>query len=72
MEASHSRLRILINGLHSKSGGGVTYLRNMVPLMADDPTIDLHLCLHEDQAGLLSLASAMVRRDRPEPSAFIT
>ena len=54
MEASHSRLRILINGLHSKSGGGVTYLRNMVPLMADDPTIDLHLCLHEDQAGLLA------------------
>jgi glycosyltransferase involved in cell wall biosynthesis len=54
MEARHSRLRILFNGLHSKSGGGVTYLRNMVPLMADDPTIDLHLCLHEDQAGLLS------------------
>ncbi len=54
MEARHSRLRILFNGLHSKSGGGVTYLRNMVPLMADDPTIDLHLCLHEDQAGLLA------------------
>ncbi len=54
MEARHSRLRILFNGLHSKSGGGVTYLRNMVPLMADDPAIDLHLCLHEDQAGLLA------------------
>ena len=54
MEAHHPRLRILFNGLHSKSGGGVTYLRNMVPLMADDPAIDLHLCLHEDQAGLLA------------------
>lgn len=53
MEARQSPLRILFNGLHSKSGGGVTYLRNMVPLMADDPAIDLHLCLHEDQKDLL-------------------
>ncbi len=39
MEARHSRLRILFNGLHSKSGGGVTYLRNMLPMLAADPEL---------------------------------
>ncbi|MFA6021924.1 MAG: hypothetical protein WC722_16800, partial [Rhodospirillales bacterium] len=39
------RIRLLIDGLHSKSGGGVTYLRNILPLLADDEGIDLHLCI---------------------------
>lgn len=45
-------VRALINGLHAKSGGGLTYLRNMLPLMALDPDVDLHLCLHESQRDL--------------------
>lgn len=43
------RIKVLFNGLHSKSGGGLTYLKNILPLMARDPAVDLHLCVHEDQ-----------------------
>lgn len=50
---SGRRIRLLVNGLHSKSGGGVTYLRNMLPLLAADDEIDLHLCIQEDQRSLL-------------------
>ena len=37
------RVRVLINGLHAKSGGGVTYLRNMLPRLANDGRLELHL-----------------------------
>lgn len=46
-------LKVLINGLHAKSGGGVTYLRNMLPFFAADPQIETHLCLHHSQAGII-------------------
>jgi len=42
-------LRFLLNGLHSKSGGGLTYLKNILPVMARDRQVDLHLCVHKDQ-----------------------
>jgi glycosyltransferase involved in cell wall biosynthesis len=46
-------LRILINGLHSKSGGGVTYLRNILPALAkEDPGLELHLLIHSKQMPL--------------------
>ncbi len=48
-------IRILVNGLHSKSGGGVTYLRNMLPLLAADCGVDLHLCIHKDQRDILPM-----------------
>ncbi len=44
-----SRTRVLFNGLHSKSGGGLTYLKIILPLMARDRQVDLHLCVHKDQ-----------------------
>ncbi|MDA1090501.1 MAG: glycosyltransferase family 1 protein [Proteobacteria bacterium] len=47
------RTRVLFNGLHSKSGGGLTYLNNILPLMAGASDIDLHLCIHEDQREFL-------------------
>lgn len=46
-------LKVLINGLHAKSGGGVTYLRNMLPFFASDRSIETHLCLHESQANII-------------------
>ena len=49
----HKRHRLLINALHARTGGGVTYLRNVLPLMAKDPRLDLHVCLHEDQSDIL-------------------
>jgi len=45
--------RILINALHARTGGGVTYLRNMLPLMAEDDRLKVHVCLHEDQRSVL-------------------
>ena len=47
------RTRVLFNGLHSRSGGGLTYLSNILPLMARDRDIELHVCVHEDQVKRL-------------------
>ena len=55
------RHRILINALHARTGGGVTYLRNMLPLMAQDPRLKVHVCLHEDQKKLLPTSLEGVR-----------
>tara|TARA_R110002110_G_scaffold56163_9_gene159874 strand:- start:271 stop:1449 length:1179 start_codon:yes stop_codon:yes gene_type:complete len=49
------KLRVLINGIHAKSGGGVTYLQNILSLLADDPELELHLFLHRDQFTLFGL-----------------
>ena len=46
--------RILLNALHAKSGGGITYLRNMLPRLAADDRLDLHLLIHTDQLSLFS------------------
>ncbi len=43
------KTRVLINGLHAKSGGGITYLRNVLPLISEDPRLEIHLFLHVDQ-----------------------
>lgn len=45
-------LALLVNGLHAKSGGGITYLRAMVPRLAAAPGVTPHLCLHESQREL--------------------
>jgi glycosyltransferase involved in cell wall biosynthesis len=55
------RVRVLVNGLHAKSGGGITYLRNILPRLADDSDLDIHLFLHEDQADLLAPIDDRVR-----------
>lgn len=44
--------RVLVNGIHAKSGGGVTYLRNMLPLFANNPALDVHLIIHRDQHAI--------------------
>ncbi len=54
-------LRVLINGAHAKSGGGVTYLRNILPELAAQPGLELHLFLHKDQFNLFYPVSENVR-----------
>lgn len=49
---NHRPIRVAVNGLHAKSGGGVTYLRNIMPLMALDQRLELHLFLDRRQYGL--------------------
>ena len=46
--------RVLVNGIHAKSGGGVTYLRNVLPLFGANPDLDVHLIIHKDQQDLYS------------------
>jgi glycosyltransferase involved in cell wall biosynthesis len=43
------KICILVNALHARSGGGVTYLRNMFSLLAQDKRLELHLFLENDQ-----------------------
>ena len=59
--SQNRRVRVLINALHAKSGGGVTYLRNMLPLMAEDDRLELHLFLHIDQFDLFAPVDDRVR-----------
>lgn len=54
-------LCIVINGLHAKSGGGVTYLRNILPELARLPDVELHLFLHKDQFDLFYPINENVR-----------
>ncbi|MDE0539495.1 MAG: glycosyltransferase family 1 protein [Rhodospirillales bacterium] len=56
-----NKIRVLVNGIHAKSGGGVTYLRNILPLLADDDDLDIHLILHRDQSELYGNLSEKVR-----------
>ena len=53
-------LRVMINATHSKSGGGVTYLRNILPHLAAMPELELHLLLHKDQLELFYPVSETV------------
>ncbi|MBO6946833.1 MAG: glycosyltransferase family 4 protein [Rhodospirillales bacterium] len=43
---------VVINGIHAKSGGGVTYLRKMLPELAKAESFDIHLLLHAEQFEL--------------------
>ncbi len=54
-------IRVLVNGIHAKSGGGVTYLRNIMPLLAEDSDFELHLFMHRDQFKLFELLDERVR-----------
>jgi len=55
------RLRVLVNGIHAKSGGGVTYIRNILPLLAEDQELEIHLFIHCDQFEVLNVLSEHVR-----------
>ena len=44
--------RVIVNGIHSKSGGGVTYLRKILPLLSKMPELEIHLFIHKSQFHL--------------------
>ena len=43
---------VIVNGIHAKSGGGVTYLRRILPLLAKNSMLDIHFFIYEDQFDL--------------------
>ena len=66
-------LRLMINALHAKAGGGVTYLRNMLPLLADDARLETHLVIHRNQRELFEPIDERVRvHEEVFPSSFLT
>lgn len=52
------RVRVLINAVHAKSGGGVTYLANLLPLLAARADLDLVLCAQAAQAEVITPLAA--------------
>lgn len=56
-----NKIRVLVNGIHAKSGGGVTYLRNILPILAEDGDLETHLLLHRDQSELYEFLGEKVR-----------
>jgi glycosyltransferase involved in cell wall biosynthesis len=59
-------LRVLINGLHAKSGGGVTYLREILPHFAADTRVSWHLLLSESQLQLFPEIDSRITLHAPE------
>ncbi|KIL97828.1 glycosyl transferase group 1 family protein [Paramagnetospirillum magnetotacticum MS-1] len=49
---SNGKIRVIINALHAKSGGGVTYLRNILAPLVKAEDLEFHLFLHVDQYEL--------------------
>ncbi|MGB0683971.1 MAG: glycosyltransferase family 4 protein [Magnetovibrionaceae bacterium] len=45
-------VRVLINALHAKTGGGRTYLLAMAPRLAEHPDLDVTVLLHDSQKDL--------------------
>ena len=52
-----ARHRILVNAVHARAGGGVTYLRNLLPLLAAETDLDIHLIPHPSQADAFAALS---------------
>lgn len=54
------KITLLINGLHSISGGGITYLKNILSKISKHENLDVHLCLQSKQKELYSNVSESV------------
>jgi len=61
------RLRVAVDAVHSKTGGGLTYLRNVLPLLAAEPDLELHLFAPADIAELLAPLDPRIQRHLVAP-----
>lgn len=55
------RLRLAIDAVHGKTGGGLTYLRAMLPRLAAEPGFEVHLYAAAETLALLAPVDARVR-----------
>ena len=60
MRLNNYPVRVMLNALHAKSGGGGTYLHNMLPILSALPEIEVHVVLHRSQEKLFSSVLANV------------
>jgi glycosyltransferase involved in cell wall biosynthesis len=58
---SERRYLVLVNAIHARAGGGITYLRNLLPLLAAEDDLDIHLIPHPSQADSLAALSPLIR-----------
>lgn len=72
MTMSRQRHRILINAIHARAGGGLTYLRNLLPLLAAEEDFELHLIPHPDQKDTFApLPSTIEVHDITMPKTWL-
>lgn len=64
--AARRAVRVLINALHAKSGGGVTYLQALLPLLASNPRLDVHLLVHRAQLTVLAPLGDRITLHHPD------
>lgn len=55
-------VRVLINALHAKTGGGLTYLRAMLPRLAARADLEIHLLVHTSQRSSLGVTDPRIIR----------
>lgn len=59
-------MRVLVNAVHAKSGGGVTTLRHLLPALAAQPGLTLALAIQRDQRPLFAdLPAAVTLHELP-------
>src|SRR6266852_3144811 len=61
---SERRYVILVNAIHARAGGGITYLRYLLPLLAAEYDLDIHVIPHPSQADSLAALSPLIRIHR--------
>lgn len=51
-QQASAKKRVLINAIHSRSGGGITYLLNVLPRLTVRSDLDVHIILHKNQKAV--------------------
>lgn len=51
---SNPIIRVLINAIHAKSGGGATYINNMLPLLCRNDSLEVHVALGHGQTAIVA------------------
>jgi glycosyltransferase involved in cell wall biosynthesis len=57
--------RILVNAVHARAGGGLTYLRHLLPLLAGEPDLEIALIPHPSQAEAFAVLLPEIPIHRP-------
>lgn len=72
MRTRTGRHRILVNAIHARAGGGVTYLQNLLPLLAAEPDLEFHLIPPRGRkADFAALSSAISVHDVAMPRSWL-
>jgi glycosyltransferase involved in cell wall biosynthesis len=66
------RLRVLVNAIHARAGGGLTYLRYLLPLLAAETNLEIHIVPHPSkQEFFASLSPALAVHPMTMPSGWM-